>query len=121
MVGLLYKFNLLHFCINFYRQDNYFKMEGAAERHKNKNKHVTCGICSRSIHSDNCKCHSRAHKDILSMLEEKKELRAKHLVQLQRKVKEGILVAGCEEIVEAPLFNEEDLETDLLKKQSALS
>ena len=36
----------------------------------NRNKHIRCSICARSIRSDHVKRHARTHKDMLSMADE---------------------------------------------------
>ena len=65
-------------------------MEGTThETHHNRNKHIRCSICSKSMRSDILKRHTKTHKDILSLPEEeaRQELRIRHEVQTQREEK----------------------------------
>ena len=83
-------------------------MEGTTpETHHNRNKHIHCSVCGKSMRSDNAKRHAKTHKDILTLPEEeaRKELRIRHEVQLQREEKrqkleeiaqqEGIPITLC--------------------------
>ena len=55
----------------------------------NRNQKVNCMICMKSMRSDKLKQHTRTHQDLLSLPEEevKKELRARHNMQLEREAK----------------------------------
>ena len=83
-------------------------MEGTTpETHHNRNKHIHCSVCGKSMRSDNAKRHAKTHKDILTLPEEeaRRELRIRHEVQLQREEKrqkleeiaqqEGIPITLC--------------------------
>ena len=65
-------------------------MEGTTyETHHNRNKHICCSICGKSMRSDVLKRHHCIHKDILTLPEEeaRQELRIRHEVKLQREEK----------------------------------
>ena len=97
------------------------------ESSANLNKSVRCIICSKRMRSDNLKRHMETHKDIISMTDDeaRDELRARHTAQMQREErwqkieeiahKEGIPIDRCKEIIEAPVFDEENLRVELLK------
>ena len=91
----------------------------------NHNKKVSCLVCGRSMRSDVLKRHSQTHKKLISMSEDevREELKARHAIQLEREEKrqkieeiahqEGIPIP--KEIVDTPVFDEENLREDLLK------
>ena len=99
---------------------NYREMD-QNDRHKK----VSCFVCGRSMRSDVLKRHSQTHKDLISMSEEeaREELKTRHALQLQREEKrqkveeiahrEGIPIP--KEIIEASIFDAENLRDDLLK------
>ena len=103
-------------------------MEGTTyETHHNRNKHICCSICGKSMRSDILKRHTKTHKDILSLNEEeaRRELRIRHEVQLQREEKrqkleeiaqqEGIPITLCTDISTTPtILDPKNLEEQLL-------
>ena len=103
-------------------------MEGTTpETHHNRNKHIHCSVCGKSMRSDNAKRHAKTHKDILTLPEEeaRKELRIRRDVQLQREGKrqkleeiaqqEGIPITLCTDIsTTLSILNPKNLEEQLL-------
>ena len=97
------------------------------EIHHNRNKHICCSICGKSMRSDHMKRHTKTHKDILSLPEEeaRQELRIRHEVQTQREEKrqkleeiaqqEGIPITLCNDIsTTSSIIDPKSLEDQLL-------
>ena len=99
------------------------------ESHKNRNKTIRCGVCNRSIRSDNLKRHVRTHRDILDMSEEevREELRTRNEVFVKREEQrqkvieiahqENIPIDHCNDIVQptTSTVDTEGLEVNMLQ------
>ena len=103
-------------------------MEGTTyETHRNRNKHICCSICGKSMRSDILKRHTKTHKDIWSLPEEeaRQELRIRHEVQTQREEKrqkleeiaqqEGIPITLCIDTTTPTILDPKNLEEQLLQ------
>ena len=62
-------------------------MEGTTpEPQNNRNKHIRCSMCGKSMRSDSMKRHLQVHNDILAMSDEevRKELHRRHSAHIIR-------------------------------------